>query len=290
MRFSYIESMSNPANFPALARAVEEAGYDSFAVPESICYPEVSDSTYPYTPDGNRNFLEDKPFIEPFCLVAALGAVTTRLRFITFVVKLGVREPVLAAKTATSLGVLTDNRFRFGVGLSPWPEDFAICNQPWQGRGRRLDEMIDIIRGLGSGDFFAYKGEFYDLPSIKMCPVPTEPVPILIGGHADPALKRAARVGDGWIHAGGDPTELAKMITRVKELLREYGREKEPFDILAASPDGFTLDGIKRLQDLGVTDLLVGFRDTYALAQDTETLQDKLDAINMFADGVIQKV
>src|ERR1700759_2667588 len=110
MRFSYAESMTDPAFYPALARAAEEAGYDSMIVPDSICYPLHADSVYQFNPDGSREFLEDKPFLEPFSLIPALGAVTSRLRFVTFVIKLPVRSPVLVAKQATSTAVLTGNR------------------------------------------------------------------------------------------------------------------------------------------------------------------------------------
>ena len=135
MRFSYTESMCDPSHLPPLAIAADQAGYTSMAVPDSICYPEVSDSRYPYTPDGNREFLDGKPFIEPFTLIPALAAVTERIRFTTFVVKLAIRQPVLVAKQATSIAVLSGNRFGFGVGLSPWPEDFRVCEQPWKQRG-----------------------------------------------------------------------------------------------------------------------------------------------------------
>ena len=129
MRFSYAESMCDPSHYLPLAIAAEQAGYTSFCVPDSIAYPRDSDSKYPYTPDGDRHFLEDRPFIEPFSLIPAMGAVTERLRFTTFVVKLPIRQPVLVAKSAASVAVLTGNRFGFGVGLSPWPEDYRICGQ-----------------------------------------------------------------------------------------------------------------------------------------------------------------
>jgi alkanesulfonate monooxygenase SsuD/methylene tetrahydromethanopterin reductase-like flavin-dependent oxidoreductase (luciferase family) len=100
VRFSYAESMTDPSYYGPLAQAAEEAGFDTFLVPDSICYPEVSDSTYPYTPDGNREFLDGKPFLEPFSLIPALGAVTSTIRFATFVLKLPIRPPVLVAKQA----------------------------------------------------------------------------------------------------------------------------------------------------------------------------------------------
>src|SRR3954454_2383344 len=153
MRFSFAESMTDPRFYAPLARAAEQAGFDSFVVPDSIGYPRDSDSTYPYTDDGNRAFLEDKPFIEPFSLIPALGAVTERLRFTTFVVKLPIRNPVLVAKPAASVAVLPDNRVGFGVGLSPWPEAYAIWDEPWKDRGRRMDEQIEIIQQLNAGGY-----------------------------------------------------------------------------------------------------------------------------------------
>src|SRR5499426_4066381 len=154
MHFSYAEALCDPSHYIPLAQAAEAAGWTSFIVPDSICYPEVSDSKYPYTPDGDRRFLEDKPFIEPFSLIPAMGAVTKNIRFTTFVVKLPIRHPVLVAKQATSVAVLTQNRFGFGIGVSPWPEDFAACGVSFERRGERMDEMIAILRGLQTGDFF----------------------------------------------------------------------------------------------------------------------------------------
>ena len=172
MRFSYAESMTDPSFYGPLARAAEEAGYDSMVVPDSICYPQHSASTYPFNPDGSREFLEDKPFLEPFSLIPALGAVTTRLRFVTFVLKLPVRNPVLVAKQATSTAVLTGNRLVLGVGSSPWREDYEVLGVPWERRGRRMDEELAIIRGLAAGGYFEYHGEIFDLPPVKIAPVP----------------------------------------------------------------------------------------------------------------------
>ncbi|MEL7207073.1 MAG: TIGR03619 family F420-dependent LLM class oxidoreductase [Actinomycetota bacterium] len=290
MRFSYAESMIDPSFYLPLAQAVEAAGYDSMIVPDSICYPEESDSTYPYTPDGSREFLDGKPFIEPFTLIPAMAAVTETLRFTTFVVKLPIRHPVLVAKQAASVAVMSGNRFGFGIGISPWPEDYDVCDVPWERRGRRMTEMMEIIRGLMTGEYFEYEGELFDLQSIKICPVPDQPLPLLLGGHAEPALKRAARLGDGWMHAGGDPEEMQGQIDRLHELRAEYGRSDDPFEIHVISLDGWSVDGCKRLEEMGVTDVIVGFRDAYQVGPDTETLQTKVDALNAFAEDVIAKV
>ncbi len=288
MRFSFAEAMCDPDHYVPLALTAERGGFTSFTIPDSICYPEVSDSTYPYTPDGNREFLDGRPFIDPFVLTATLGAVTETLRLTTFVVKLPIRQPVLVAKQAMSLAVMTKNRFGFGIGISPWPEDFSICEQSWAGRGKRMDEMIEILRGLETGEFFGFSGEHFELERIKMSPAPTVRIPILIGGHAEPALRRAARVGDGWMHAGGDPVELVGMIERIHILRKEYGRDHLPFEIHVISMDGFTIDGVKRLEDQGVTDAIVGFRNSYA--PDTMMLDHKIAAIEGFANNVIAKL
>jgi alkanesulfonate monooxygenase SsuD/methylene tetrahydromethanopterin reductase-like flavin-dependent oxidoreductase (luciferase family) len=214
--------------------------------------------------------------------------VTERLRFTTFVVKLAIRQPVLVAKQASSLAVMTGNRFGFGVGLSPWPEDFAVTGTEWKRRGKRMDEMIEIVRGLTAGGFFEFHGEFYDIPPIAMSPAPTRPIPILVGGHSDAALRRAARLGDGWMHGGGPNDDLDGLLATLRAHRAEYGREKQPFEIHVISLDGFTVDGARRLEDKGVTDTVVGFRNAYET--DTMTLQQKLDALRAFADNVIAKV
>ena len=287
MRFTYAEAMTDPSFYGPLAQAADEAGYDGFLVPDSIVYPFESEATYPYTPDGNREFLLDKAFLEPFSLIPALGAVTERIRFVVSVLKLTIRHPVLVAKQAASTAVLTDDRLTLGVGTSPWPEDYAATGVPFERRGKRADEMIDVMRGLLTGDWFEFHGELFDVPKLRQCPAPAQPIPILVGGHAEPALRRAAVRGDGWIHGGGDPAELPGLVARVQQLRREAGREGDPFEIHVISMDAFSVDGIRRLEELGVTDVIVGFRWTYEVGPDTEPLQAKLDNLRRYADTVI---
>ncbi|MHB1584473.1 MAG: TIGR03619 family F420-dependent LLM class oxidoreductase [Acidimicrobiales bacterium] len=294
MRFSYAESMTDPSFYGPLASAAEEAGYHSMVVPDSICYPLHADSTYPFNPDGTREFLEDKPFLEPFSLIPALGAVTERLRFVTFVIKLPVRNPVLVAKQVTSTAVLTGNRLALGVGTSPWREDYEVLGVPWERRGRRMDEALAILRGLSAGGYFEHHGEVYDLPAVKLSPVPTEPVPILVGGHGEAALRRAAAVGDGWLHGGGDPELLDGLLRRLEEHRRREGTDERlggrPFEVHVISMDAFSVDGVRRLEERGVTDVIVGFRWPYEVGPDVEPLAAKLDKLRWFADQVIAKV
>jgi probable F420-dependent oxidoreductase len=281
--------MTDPAFYAPLARAAEEAGYDSMVIPDSICYPAESDSVYPFNPDGTREFLEDKPFLEPFSLIPYLGAVTERLRFITFVLKLPVRHPVLVAKQATSTAVLTGNRLVLGVGTSPWREDYEVLGVPWERRGQRMDEALAIVRGLSAGGYFEFHGEIFDVPSIKISPVPTEPVPVLVGGHGEAALRRAAASGDGWLHGGGNPADLPRLLARLAELRAEYGTADRQFAVHAISVDAYSADGIRRLEDAGVTEVIVGFRWPYHVGPDTEELPLKLDNLRKYAETVIAK-
>ena len=290
MRFCYAESMTDPSFYAPLARAAEEAGYHSMIIPDSVCYPEHSASVYPFNPDGTREFLEDKPFLEPFSLIPALGAVTTRLRFITFVLKLPIRHPVLVAKQATSTAVLTGNRLALGVGSSPWREDYEVLGVPWQRRGQRMDEALAIVRGLSGGGYFEFHGDIFDIPAIKIAPVPTQPVPVLIGGHGEAALRRAAVSGDGWLHGGGKPSDLPGLLARLTELRREHGTTGRPFETVVISADAYSPAGVARLADQGVTEVIVGFRWPYQVGPDTEELQPKLDSLRRYADEVIAKI
>jgi probable F420-dependent oxidoreductase len=290
VRFSYAESMTDPSYYGPLARAAEAAGYDSMVVPDSICYPRDAVSRYPFNPDGTREFLEDKPFLEPFSLIPALGAVTERLRFVTFVLKLPVRSPVLVAKQVTSVAVLTGGRLVLGVGTSPWREDYEVLGVPWARRGQRMDEALAIVRGLAAGGYFEFHGELLDLPPVKISPVPAAPVPVLIGGHGEAALRRAASGGDGWLHGGGDPADLPGLLARLAELRREAGTGDRPFEVHVISADAYTADGVRRLEDRGVTDVIVGFRWPYETGPDTEPLTAKLDHLRRYADTVIAAV
>src|SRR3954454_24399971 len=282
--------MTDSSYYLPLAQACEEAGYSSITVADSLAYPKDSDSVYPYTPDGSRTFLEDKEFIETFCLCAAMGAVTSTLRFTPFVLKLPVRPPVLVAKQAASVAALTGNRLALGVGISPWPEDFEIMGVPFARRGKRMDECMEIVRGLTAGGYFEFHGEFYDIPAIKICPTPAQPIPLLVGGHADAALRRAVLRGDGWMHGGGAPEELDALLTRIEDIRRAEGVAGRPFEIHVISLDAYSIDGIKRLEDRGVTDVIVGFRIPYIVGPDPEPLAKKIEHLNRFADSIIAKV
>ncbi|HVX56006.1 TIGR03619 family F420-dependent LLM class oxidoreductase [Nocardioides sp.] len=291
MRFTYAEAMTQASYYAPLAQAAESAGYTSMTVADSLIYPRESDSTYPYTETGEREFLQGKEFIEAMILCAHLFAVTSTLRLTPFVLKLPVRPPVLVAKQASSLAWLSGNRLGLGVGLSPWPEDFRALGVPWQRRGKRMDECMEILRGLTDpgGDFFEYHGECYDVEPLQQCPAPTRRIPLLVGGHSDAALRRAVRLGDGWMHAGGDGDELDRLLGRLADIRKQEGDERDDFEVHVISYDAYTPDGVKRLEDKGVTDCIVGFRVPYVVGPDTEPLERKIQHLERYAESVISR-
>jgi hypothetical protein len=190
----------------------------------------------------------------------------------------------------TSLNALIGNRFVFGIGLSPWEEDFLATGTDFHTRGKRMEEIIQIIRGLSTGEYFGWDSEYYQIPRIKLCPVPTQPIRILYGGHSQPALRRTAKYCDGWISAGGHMNELADMIQSLKDYRRDFGREDTPFDMQVMGPEVYNPDSIKRLETLGVQEVLVAFRDAYAAEPDHRTLDQMLAEMHHYAETVISPV
>ena len=286
MRFSFQVGMCDPSHYAPLAKAAEDLGFDGLAIPDSICYPQEASSKYPYNKDGSREFLESVPFVEALIAVAYMAAVTEKIRFSTFVYKLAVRQAAVVAKQVQGIQVLSGNRFDFGIGISPWEEDFAVCNVPWEKRGKRFDEQIAILRGLESGEFFGHDGEMIKMPANKMCPVPTEPTNLLIGGHAEVALKRAARVGDGWMCAGAEMDELKNLISRINQLREEFGTADKPFKVFTTGQNAFTKEGIEELESIGVTDVVIGFRNVYEMEED-KPLEDKINMLKWYAGQFI---
>ncbi|WP_373080812.1 TIGR03619 family F420-dependent LLM class oxidoreductase [Zhongshania sp.] len=288
MKFSYNPSMCPPEQYVPLALAAEELGFNSMAFPDSLCYPEHSSANYPYNGDGSREFLKDMPFVEPLVTIPFLAGQTKRLRFNTSVYKLAVRQPLVVAKQLATLAALCGDRFDFGVGISPWPEDFEGCHVPWAARGQRLDDQIEIIRGLLSGEFFSYTGKQLSIASMQLCPSPKTPIPILIGGHSDAALKRAAHLGDGWIGAGASIEEYGVLIGKLNEFRKQYQRDHLPFAIHVSSADVYSTAGQDALANLGVNECHIAFRNAYDGTPDTLSTDQKIDQMQKFAAKCIK--
>ena len=291
MRFTYAEAMTNAHFYAPLAQAAEAAGYTSMTVADSLIYPEESDSTYPYTDTGDREFLEGKEFIETMMLVHAPGrgdhdAAVHAVR-------------AQAAGAAAGAGGQAGQLGRLAQRQPARPRRRAVpvaggLPGAWACRGSSAasgwTSASTSCAGSPRGEFFGYDGEFYSIPPMKQTPAPTEKVPLLVGGHADAALRRAVLKGDGWMHAGGDGEELDRLLARLAEIRKAEGDTRDDFEVHVISYDAYDLDGIKRLEDKGVTDCIVGFRVPYIKGPDTEPLETKVEHLNKYADSIISKV
>jgi probable F420-dependent oxidoreductase len=257
MRFGFHLFMIDPAEFLDIARTADEWGWDSIQVADAPFFPEVTSAPYPYTPDGERFWPLDVPVLDPWVAITAMATVTERIRFVTSVLRLAIRQPLLEAKTLCSVAAISNDRVALGVGLAWMPEEFKWLNQDMKTRGARQDEAIQIIRLLLGGGMVEFHGKYYDFDRLTMAPVPKKRIPIYVGGTSKPGLRRAARYGDGWLGIIHTMEEIKGLVADLNDLRREFGREKEPFDIMLHCPDAQSVEDIRRLEELGVTDLQV---------------------------------
>ncbi|SEP46279.1 LLM class F420-dependent oxidoreductase [Amycolatopsis saalfeldensis] len=288
MKFSLSIAMNPLDQLGELARAAEEAGFSSIVLPDSLFYSEQVSADYPYTPDGSRFWTADTPWVDPLVATASMGAVTERIEFYTSVLKLGSRNPVLLARQVNSVAALTGGRFGLGLGVGWSPEEFEWCGAPYEKRGKRVDEAIDAMRLILDGGMVEYHGEFFDFDKLQMSPTPPKRVPFYIGGHTEVALRRAARVADGWSSAMMKLDDLRTTIARLKELLAERGRADDPFEYQAVCIDRFGLDGYREQAEAGVTDIITMPWVFEGVGFEAE-VGPKLDAIRKFGAEVIAK-
>lgn len=288
MKFTISVALNPLDQLGELAQTAEENGFCSVALPDSLFYSETVSADYPYTPDGSRFWNAETPWVDPLIAVAAMAAVTRTIRFYTSVLKLGSRNPVLLARQVGSVANLSGDRFGLGLGVGWSPEEFEWCGVPYADRGKRVDEAIDVLRLILGGGMVEYHGRFFDFDKLQMSPAPARPVPFYVGGHTEVALRRAARVGDGWASAMMKYSDLKETIHRLRVLRQEYGRDGAPFEIQAVCIDRFGLDGYRQLEEIGVTDVIAMpwiFEDVGFDA----ALEPKKDAVKKFADEVISR-
>ncbi len=288
MKFTAAFAMSPPDHYVPLARTADKLLWDSIAVPDSLFYSEAVSAKYPYTSDGNRFWGPETPFLDPWIAIAAMCAGTERVRFYTNVLKLACRNPVLVAKQVSSVSVLSNNRVGLGAGLGWLPEEFEWCGADYKNRGKRGNEALEILRLILSGEDVSYDGEHFQFGTLRMCPAPSEPVPFYIGGHSRPGLRRAAKYGDGWASAMVKERDIPGYISQLDELRKKYGRDHLPFEIQVAVTDVFDVDGYRRLEDIGVTDVLIAPWMFYG-STFNDPIEKKADAMKRFSDDVISK-
>ncbi len=287
MKFTLSIGFCDVGHYLPLAQEAEACGWNSICVPDGLFWYEEC-SPYPYSETGERFWAPDTPFLDPFAVVTAMGAATTSIRFFTNVLKLAVRNPLLVAKAATTAAALTGDRFALGVGLSPWREDFDVLGEDWDNRGPRSAEMVEIIKGLSKGGMFSYAGTYYQVPAMQIAPVPKSPLPVYFGGLVDAVLRRAARLGDGyiwWENARSSLERFDDSLGRLRAYLVDEGRARG-FEI-KAMPMAPTPDTVKRLADRGVTDVIV--LPWFYYPGNPTDLGHCRDSVRRFADEVISR-
>ena len=256
-----------PASVPRLARELEAAGFDSLWVSDHVVQPEVITSPYPFAADGKATWPTDTPYLEAIVSLTAAAAVTERVRLGTAALVLPQRNPVLLAKQVASLDVLSGGRAVLGVGAGWLREEFDALAAPFDGRGARMTEWIALLRECWTGRTAGHHTGNYDLAAgVLALPAPANPVPILVGGHSPVALRRAGRLGDGWLAQQAvpalDPGHLAAEIAAVRQAAATAGRDPAGLTVvLRLVESAGRLDTVaRRLADLhaaGVDEIIV---------------------------------
>jgi probable F420-dependent oxidoreductase len=253
VKYWQVVSFSEPDQLVGIARAAEEAGFHGIMVSDHLFFPGKLVSKYPYSPDGKPAFDGETPFPDAWTTIAAMAAATERVRFGTMVYILPLRHPLEVAKTVGTAALLSGGRVALGCGAGWIREEFDALEVPFETRGARMNEMIEVMRKAWSGKMVEHRGRFFDLGPLQMSPPPPAPVPIYVGGLSPAALRRAARLGDGWIGTGQMPDDAVRIMGELRKLRAEAGREGAPFEAivpLAAPPDR---DVLARIEEAGVT-------------------------------------
>lgn len=288
MKFGISVTFNDSTHIGPMAAAADLAGFDCVALSDHVLHPKQIRTPYPYTKDGKTRWPPFTDWLDPWVGVASMAAVTSRIRFFTSIYVLPMRNPFLVAKTVSSASVLSRGRVALGVGAGWMRDEFDLMQQPFDARGGRMDEMIDVLRLIWSGGWVEHHGEHYDFEPLEMSPVPAEPIPIYVGGFSPPAMRRAATRGDGWISDLHTSAELAELIRKVRALRSESDRADDPFDVLVTCSDAYDLDGYRRLQDMGATHLTT--MPWLFYGANAEVLREKIDGIKRFGDEVIAKI
>jgi len=257
VRFCQSLMYAAPDDWIELTRVAEAVGFDQVSLSDHVFYPDKLESSYPYSDSGRPIFPGETPWPDVWVMTGALAAVTERITFSTHVYVLPARNPFVVAKAVGTAAHLSGGRVLLGVGAGWMREEFTQLEQPFEGRGARMEEQIEVLRGLWRGGMVEHHGEFYDFDRLEMSPAPPGPVPILIGGHTEAALRRAARIGDGWMGVYYGLDELKAMAARIAGYRAEYGTGDRPFDVQAAIVDRLpTPDVCAELEEAGVTTLI----------------------------------
>jgi probable F420-dependent oxidoreductase len=298
MRFWQSTAFSDATQHVPLAIAGEEAGIYGVTMSDHVFFPKELRTPYPYTPDGKPIWTPPAPWPDVWVTIGAMAAVTTRLQFGTNVYIAPARDPFTVAKAVGTAAVLSGGRVSLGVGAGWMKEEFDALGQDYHTRGARLDEMIELLRALWSPGWSEHHGRFYQVDPIMIEPTPERQVPIWCGGDSDAALRRAARLCDGWMGNPYHYEDAKRHIATLNRLRAEAGRTSEPFEMIVGVLDQPSVDTYRRFEDPGVTGIVcvpwmmpfADFSADMANVQGTTPLAQKKQALARFSDEYIAKL
>lgn len=270
-----------------LAKLAEELGFAGVTMSDHIVRPREISSRYPYSASGEMATDETTPYLDPWILIGALARVTKRLRFMPYVYIPALRDPFSVAKSVATAALLSDDRILMGIGVGWMKEEFELVERAYEGRGARTDELLEVVRKLLAGGMVEHHGTYYDFPPVEMAPVPRRCPPVLVGGHSDTALRRAAG-SDGWLGVHYDVEQASDLLGRLTELRRRLGREQEAFEAalaLNAPPEPEDLD---RLEAAGLT--MIVHPPVLRPDGSRSSLSEKQDRMEAYAERYIATV
>lgn len=271
-------SMVGPRRWISLAQNAEAAGFESVWVPEHLVMP-VAMSGKPNSPeDGEPPISARTPAFDPWVQMAAMAAATQTIRFGTNVYNVGLRHPIITARSLTTLDNVSNGRVVFGIGASWLRQEWEVMELDFDTRGRRVDEAIRVIQRLFTEDEIEHAGEFFHFQPVGFLPKPVQQPwpPMLIGGDSKVAMRRAALLGDGWIPMEQTLETLPTNLAKIHAMRAEAGRTGDFQVTMGGRVE--SVDDVKRYEEAGVTRLIIGFdpRDP--------------DAFKRFADEIIAKL
>ena len=275
-----------PGRLVELACAAEEAGMYGVSLPEHLVTPTTIVTPNPYVAGGGSGYAPETPFIDPFVAFGALSAVTTKLRFLANVYVLPLRPLFVAAKSISSAAVMSNDRLVLGVGIGWLREEFEAAGARFVDRGARTDEMLSLLRDLLTGAPVAADSRHHRFREVRLAPVPAKPVPILVGGISDAALRRAARA-DGWIGVNFSEATLMPILQRLRSAREDAERDQvapldRPFAIVVSRPPDFDRELARRYARAGVT-AMVNRPTAFSVGADASR-HEHLAAMREFVD------
>lgn len=275
---------TSPDEAVAQAIRAEQLGFDSVWLGEHFARPAVMASEYPYAAT-RRPLSSREDCSDPIAVAAAIAASTSRLLIGTGIYLFPLRHPLVTARSAATLQVISKNRFLLGVAAGWAKEEYDALDIPFKQRGSRLDEGIEVFRKALAGGDFEHHGKHYNFDTLSVVNS-ARTTPIIIGGASEPALRRAAHLGDGWLSPPGMTVEeCAAFRTQIDSMRREHGVESRPFTIYVRAPEA-QADEARRFADAGMANVIVGGRQ---VSESSDPLEKKLASLEKAAErlGVI---